>query len=130
MKDIIKKILKEAREVPDWFAEWENLPEELRIKEFEKRKRKYLKILPKMVEFFEEKFADSLDHIEIGEKKVHYGHESYSMSVPTLIFYFNQADVGVKWEIQGYIINLFGVEMGYYGIPFDFEVYVKNWQRI
>ena len=132
MRDLIRKILKEETtgSIPDWYKEFDSLSTEERINVIKKRKKKYEKLIPTMIEFFKETYGDKLEKIEVVERGVHYGYERFSLKVPNLIFYFNEANEGTKWEIRGYLINLFGIEYDFYGIPFDYEVWVKSWNRI
>lgn len=130
MRNLIKRILNEERNLPQWYAEWVSLPREDRIKGIEDRKKKILKILPTMIKFFEEKYGDNLEEVLVHEKGVHYGNESHSTSYPLLIFYFSNADGKITHEIQNDMENFFNIDISYYGIPLDFEVYTKTWQRV
>jgi len=129
MRDLIKKILREEIEVPKWFREWEKLPREERIAGIEKRKKSILKLLPSIINFFELKFSDYLETIEVGGKRVHYGHEDHSTETILLKFYFNQKPPQTKYldnEIRDDINGFFGIDMTYYGIPLDIETIIKK----
>ena len=69
MKDLIKKILREnvhiSDDAPDWVKEFHTLPREGRIAQIEKNRKHILKLLPKIVTFFEAKLGDDLEKIEI-----------------------------------------------------------------
>ena len=132
MKDLIRKILKEEtrNSVPNWVKEFESLSVEEKVESIKKRKRHYEKLIPIMIEFFKENYGNKLEKIDVEERNVHYGHEVFSLKIPCFIFYFNDANEGTKWEVRDYFINLFGVDLGWYGAPFDYEMYVKTWNRI
>ena len=98
MRNIIKKILKEMKfepNTPDWVEKFHNLPTEGRIIEIEKKKKYIEKYIPRIIDFFEEKYGDYIDRVEVGEKGVHYGSENYSTKEVLLKFYFNYVDDNV-----------------------------------
>ena len=82
-----------------------------------------------MVKFFEEKYGNDLDHISVLSTKRHYGHEDYSMEIPLMLMYFNEANDGTKREVLTVIIEQFNIDYHFYGIPFDIEFYKKKWDR-
>jgi hypothetical protein len=129
MKELIKKILREETEIPKWFREWEKLPREGRIAGIEERKKHILKLVPSIVDFFELKFSDYLEKIEVGGKKIHYGNELHSMESVLLKFYFNKRPPTTKhldFEIRDDINGFFGIDITYYGIPLDIETIIKK----
>jgi len=131
VKKLIRKILRESYGVPDWFRDWESKSDEQRIASIEKRREQYIKMVPTMIKFFKEFYGEKLDRIEFSmDKGVYYAHESHTTKRVHLDFYFNEADDTTPREIKKYIESLFGIEMGYYGIPFDFDIFVKYWKRL
>jgi predicted GTPase len=131
MKDLIKKILKESLlDVPDWFREWESLPRDERVEVIEQRKEQYIKLIPKIISLFEKIYGDDLDHISVVDKKVYYSSETYSTTIPNMLFYFNKKQTEVKKQIREYLKSFFNIEYEFYGIPLDFEVFVKEWRKI
>jgi len=136
MRNIIRKILKEMKfelNTPDWVKKFYNLPTEERI-EFIEKKRKYIeKLIPTIVVFFELKYGDYIDRIEIGKKGVYYGSENYSTKEVLLKFYFNDVDDNVaetnddlKVQVIKDIKNFFNIDVKYYGVPLDLEFYIKT----
>ena len=71
----------------------------------EKYKKRIEKLLPRIVEFFEQKFGDYVDRIEVGEKRTHYGSENYSTEKLLLKFYFNDVDDNVAETNYDLMIN-------------------------
>ncbi len=133
MKNLIRTILKEEFKKPKWFVDWEALPTEGRIAGIEERKEQILKILPTMVNFFEEKFSGYLEEIVVAEKSVHYGSEVYSTRIPLLRFYFDElprTEYPINKEIKRDIEGFFGIDISYYGVPLDFETFGKTWTQI
>jgi hypothetical protein len=131
MKDLIKKILKESLlDVPNWFREWESLPRDERVEVIEQRKEQYIKLIPKIISLFEKIYGDDLDHISVVDKKVHYSSETYSTTIPNMLFYFNKKQPEAKKQIREYLKSFFNIEYEFYGIPLDFEVFVKEWRKI
>jgi hypothetical protein len=106
---------------------------EERIAEIEKRKKHIVKLVPKMISYFNEVFGDKIYEIKTEMKGVHYGMEFHSMKIPKISFYFSSDDDRIlekyKTDIKNDIKNLFNIEIGYYGIPLDLEFYKMEWQR-
>lgn len=124
-------------DAPDWVEKFHNLPTEGRIEFIEKYKKRIEKLLPRIVEFFEQKFGDYVDRIEVGEKRIHYGSENYSTVKFLLKFYFNDVDDNVAEtnydlmiKVRNDLKNFFNIEVAYYGVPLDLEFYLKTWKRI
>ncbi len=71
MKDLIRKILREAIQIgpdtPDWVEKFHDLPKDERIQFIKDYKVRIERILPKVIEFFKVKFGDELVKIELGE---------------------------------------------------------------
>ena len=143
MRNIIKKILKEMKfesDTPGWVEKFHNLPTEERIAEIEKKKKYIEKYIPRIIEFFEEKYGDYIDRVEVEEKGVHYGSENYSTKVALLKFYFNDVDDNVaetnydlKIQVNKDIKNFFNIDLEYYGVPLDLEFYIKTpigWKKM
>ena len=140
MRNIIKKILKEISDAPDWVEKFHNLSTEERIKFIEKKKKYIEKLIPRIIELFEEKYGDYIDRVEVGEKGVHYGSENYSTKEVLLKFYFNYVDDNVaetthdlKVQVIKDIKNFFNIDLEYYGVPLDLEFYIKTpkgWKKM
>jgi len=140
MRNIIKKILKEMRDTPDWVEKFHNLSTEERIEFIEKKKKYIEKLIPRIIELFEEKYGDYIDRVEVGEKGVHYGSENYSTKEVLLKFYFNNFDDNVaetnhdlKVQVIKDIKNFFNIDLEYYGVPLDLEFYIKTpkgWKKM
>jgi hypothetical protein len=47
-----------------------------------------------------------------------------------MLFYFNKKQPEVKKQIREYLKSFFNIEYEFYGIPLDFEVFVKEWRKI
>jgi hypothetical protein len=122
----------ETHSAPEWFQKWDSLSRDERVENIEKRKEKYLSLIPRIVSFFEEVYGDKLHSLDVDEKRVHYGNEFYSTTIPNLIFNFNKVDRNVKKEIITYLQSFFNIDYEYYGVPFYFEVYVKDgeWRKV
>ena len=129
MRELIRRILKERRDTPEWYEEWEKLPLKQRIAAFEDRKKKILKKIPLMVKFFEEKYGNDLDHISVLSTNRHFASEDYSMEIPLMTMYFNEVTNGTKSDVLAVIIKQFKIDLHFYGIPFDIEFYRKLWDR-
>ena len=140
MRNIIKKILKEMRDAPDWVEKFHNLPTE-EIIEFIEKKRKYIeKYIPRIIELFEEKYGDYLNRVEVEEKGVYYGSENYSTKEVLLKFFFNDVDDNVAetnhdliLQVRKDIKNFFNIDLEYYGVPLDLEFYIKTskgWKKM
>jgi len=117
VENIIRKILKEYSSAPEG-------SKEERIIEIEKRKEHIDKMLPIMIQLFEEKFGDELVKIEVDDKKVHYGNELYSTTIKNLKFFFSdEAKQNYRKEIYRDINSFFGIDITYYGVPLYVEIY-------
>ena len=142
MKELIRKILKEnivvSSDAPDWVEKFHKLPTEGRIEFIKEYKRHIESIIPRIVDFFESKFGDSLVKIEIKEKSAHYGHENFSIQTPRLKFYFdfNNMENDRNWgavakrDIRKDLTSFFNIDISYYGTPLDIEVFLLNWTKI
>ena len=141
MKELIRKILREGMQIsadaPDWVEKFHALPTEGRIEFIEIHKKRIEKLLPRIVEFFEQKFGDYRDRIEVGEKGVHYGSENYSTEKPLLKLYFNDVDDNIAEtnhelmkKVRNDLKNFFNIDLEYYGVPLDLEFYIKTWERM
>jgi hypothetical protein len=141
MKELIRKILREGMQIstdaPDWVEKFHALPTEGRIEFIENYKKRIEKLLPRIIEFFEEKFGDYIDRIEVEEKGAHYGSENHSIKKPVLKFYFNDVDDNVAEtnydlmkKVRNDLKNFFNIDLEYYGVPLDLEFYIKTWERM
>ncbi len=135
MKHLIRKILRESAQIPDdapeWVKRFHKLPKEDRIQDIENRKDKIEKLMPNIINFFEDRFGDELEKIVINQKKVHYGNELYSTEKLVINFYFyepSQMFPRAKYynEVVRDLINFFNIDITYYGMPLDIEIHVKK----
>jgi len=127
MRDLIKNILRESSHIspnaPHWVEEFQTMSTKDRITQIEKNKKDIEKILPRIVEFFKDKFG----------KGLHYGNENYTSKTINLIFYLSELtpDVnGAKREIFNDLNSFFNINVSYYGTPLEFEVYKMSWQKL
>ena len=141
MKDLIKKILREnmhiSDDAPDWVKEFHTLPREGRIAQIETNRKNILRLLPKIVNFFESKLGDDLEKIEItNDEEVRrrtYGNENYSTNAILIEFFFSQktkTPALLKREIIKDLRSFFNIDNSYYGTPLDLEFYKATWQKI
>lgn len=142
MKELIRKVLKEALKVepdtPDWVVKFHNLPTEGRIEFIKEYKSHIESIIPRIVDYFESKYGDLLVKIDIKEKPSHYGHENFSIQKPNLKFYFdfNNMENDRNWapitkrEIFKDLKSFFNIDVTYYGTPLDVDVYSLNWTKV
>jgi hypothetical protein len=123
MEDIIRKILREI----------DNSNED-RIKNIEDKKKYIKKLLPSIVKFYKDSFSEDLFDIEVTTKGVHYSSENYSTDEYLLKFYFNKIPKEHEFNIRRTIIrnldNMFNINITRYGVPLDFEIYVKTWKKL
>lgn len=139
MQHLIRKILRESGQIPDdapeWVKRFNKLPKEDRIKDIENRKDKIENLMPNIINFFEDRFGDELEKIVINQKKVHYGSELYSTEKLVINFYFyepSQMFPRAKYynEVVRDLINFFNIDITYYGMPLDIEIYVKKREKL
>jgi hypothetical protein len=139
VKDLIRKILREAAQIPDdapeWVKRFHKLPKEDRIQDIENRKDKIENLMPNIINFFEDRFGDELEKIVINQKKVHYGNELYSTEKLVINFYFyepSQMFPRAKYynEVVRDLINFFNIDITYYGMPLDIEINVKKREKL
>ena len=135
MKSLIRKILRESYQIadnaPDWVKEFHTLNRERRIEEIEKRKKRIEKLLPRIIQFFENKFGDSLVKLGVGERSAHYGNELHSSNKILLSFYFSDKTPDVtklKREVYNDLSSFFNIDIEYYGMPLDLEFRKMTWQ--
>ena len=140
MKDLIKKILRENMQIsddaPDWVKEFHTLPREGRIAQIEKNKKHIIKLLPKIVNFFESKFGDNLVQLKItneeGVRGRHYGNENYSTNAILLQFFFHNRTPNVttlKKEIINDLRSFFNIDISYYGTTLDLDFFKSTWEK-
>jgi len=139
VKHLIRKILRESAQIPDdapeWVKRFHKLPKEDRIQDIENRKDKIEKLMPNIINFFEDRFGDELEKIVINQKKVHYGNELYSTEKLVINFYFYepcQMFPRAKYynEVVRDLINFFNIDITYYGMPLDIEINVKKREKL
>ena len=140
MKDIIRKLLREGMQIsddaPDWVKEFHTLPREGRIALIKKNKKQIEKLLPRIVEFFEQKLGDDLEQLlvtnEEGIRGRHYGNENYSTNVILLQFFFHPRTTNLaalKKEIINDLESFFNIHIDYYGMPIDLDFYKAVYQK-
>ena len=120
---------------PDWVKSFHKLPREERIAEIEKKKKYIEKITPKIIKFFEVKYGNSLDRIDVGEHKTYYGSEGHSMNEVQYKFYFNKINNDNNSNIQEiharqiikYLKDYFNIDLEFYGVPLSLKFFVKTW---
>ena len=141
MKDLIKQILREnvhiSDDAPDWVKEFHTLSREGRIAQIETNRKNILRLLPKIVNFFESKLGDDLEKIEITNdeevRRRHYGNENYSTNAILIEFFFSQktkTPALLRREIIKDLRSFFNIDNSYYGTPLDLEFYKATWQKI
>lgn len=141
MKDLIKQILREnvhiSDDAPDWVKEFHTLSREGRIAQIETNRKNILRLLPKIVNFFESKLGDNLEKIVIiNDEEVRrrtYGNEMYSTNAVLIEFFFSQktkTPALLRREIIKDLRSFFNIDNSYYGTPLDLEFYKATWQKI
>lgn len=117
-----KKIISEMDEFPH------EASLEERQQEIIKRKQLIEKILPKIIKFFEFKYKDDLEKIEVEDSSTTYGHENLTIEHPRIVFYFNNFERGRGGEIigGGDLRNFFNIDIYQYGVPLDVKLKVKT----
>ena len=137
MRDLIKNILRENSHIspnaPHWVEAFQTMSTKDRIAQIDKNKKDIERILPRIVEFFKDKFGKNLLKFEVEEKGLHYGNENHTSKTINLIFYFSEStpDVnGVKREIFNDLNSFFNINISYYGTPLEIEVYKMTWQKL
>ena len=103
----------------------------------ETNRKHILKLLPKIVNFFESKLGDNLEKIEItNDEEVRrrtYGNENYSTNAILIEFFFSQktkTPALLRREIIKDLRSFFNIDNSYYGTPLDLEFYKATWQKI
>ena len=140
MKQLIKKILREGMQIgddaPDWVKEFHTLPREGRIEMIKKNKRQIEKLLPRIIEFFEQKFGDNLVQLKVtneeGTRGRYYGNESYTTNAVLLQFFFHNRTPNVttlKKEIINDLKSFFNLHWDYYGMPLDLEFFKSVYEK-
>jgi hypothetical protein len=126
MKDLIRRILRESFESPEWVKNFTKMNREERI-QFIDNKRDYIeKILPKLEKFLRLKYKRTLDHITINKFNVKYGHEDYTSEQFYIKLYFSNIDTdysSLKKSIFRDLSMVFSLDVEYYGIPMNIQFY-------
>ncbi len=141
MKDLIKQILREnvhiSDDAPDWVKEFHTLSREGRIAQIETNRKNILRLLPKIVNFFESKLGDDLEKIEIiNDEEVRrrtYGNEMYSTNAVVIQFFFThetKTPARLKKEIINDLKSYFNIDNSYYGTPLDLDFFKASWEKI
>ena len=124
MRNSIRKVLRESiTDKPEWVEKFNNFSRDERIDFIEKYKKQVVRLLPKIIQFFEDRLGDKLKDITVGEKETLYGNEMYSGTKIVLEFHFNDYPywelMTLKHEIWNDLISFFNIDMGYYGVPLE-----------
>lgn len=123
MRDSIRKILKEYTGPPKGNREE-------RIAEIQRRFERINEMVPTFVTFFEKRYGDILDKLEVDSKKIHYGAEMFTGGEIVLKFYLNTENKKIRHEIWDDIKNYFGIDMTKYGVPLDIDVRIRKYERV
>jgi len=136
MRNLIKKILKESthisKDAPHWVHIFHDASKEDRIALIEKNKKDIQKVLPRIIEFFKEKFGDDLVKLVVKERGAYYGHESYSTNKIVIDFRFSDKTPNVnqlKREVYNDLTSFFNIDVTYYGTPLDLEFHKAVWEK-
>lgn len=141
MKNLIRKILHETIYVESETSDLGDTLNQPKMEEgaelIKNNKKRIEKLIPNIVEYFKTEFGDKLVKIEIDEKEVHYGHENLSLQIPNIKFYFDFTELpnNKNWSELAkrtiYIdLKYFNIDIIDYGVPLNFEVYKKTWERV
>jgi len=125
-----------SSDAPDWVKEFHTLPREGRIEMIEKNRKDILRLLPKIVIFFESKLGDNLEKIEItndeGVRRRTYGNENYSTNAVLIQFFFThetKTPARLKKEIINDLKSFFNIDISYYGTPLDLDFFKSTWEK-
>ena len=121
-----------SSDAPDWVKEFHTIPKEGRIAMIEKNKSHVEKLLPRIVNFFENKFGEDLVKLIVKERGAHYGNELHSTNKIVLQFRFSDKTPEVtklKREVYNDLRSFFNIEVEYYGTPLDLEFLKATWER-
>ena len=126
MKNSIRKVLRESiTDKPEWVDKFDSFSRDERIDFIEKYKKQVVRLLPKIIEFFKQRFGGQLKEITVTEKETLYGNEMYSGTKIVLHFYFDNPPfwelMSLKNEIWNDLISYFNIDIGYYGVPLSIE---------
>jgi len=141
VRELIRKILREgvhiSDDAPDWVKVFHTLSREERIAQIEKNRKNILRLLPKIVNFFESKLGDELEKIEItNDEEVRrrtYGNEMYSTHAVLIQFFFTheaKTPARLKKEIINDLRSYFNIDISYYGTPLDLDFFKATWEKI
>ena len=141
MRELIRKILREGKHIsddaPDWVKVFHTLSREERIAQIETNRKHILRLLPKIVNFFESKLGDNLEKIEIiNDEEVRrrtYGNEMYSTNAVVIQFFFThetKTPAGLKRKIINDLRSYFNIDNSYYGTPLDLDFFKATWEKI
>ncbi len=140
MRELIRKILREGKHIsddaPDWVKVFHTLSREERIAQIETNRKHILRLLPKIVNFFESKLGDDLEKIEIiNDEEVRrrtYGNEMYSTNAVVIQFFFTheaKTPARLKREIINDLKSYFNIDNSYYGTPLDLDFFKATWEK-
>jgi len=126
MKELIKKILiEQGYKKRNWYEEWDSLPVEERIKEIKRTKEHIVELLPTIIKFFENKFGDKFENLEVKYVPIRYAHENYTEMVPYITFYYYKSKLSIltleniRQKVNDEIKNYFGIPIEKYGTPLN-----------
>ena len=129
MREKIKEILREQILEPGTREE--------QIDQIKKRKEHILKILPKIVSFFEDRYSKMLYSLEVKEKNIHYGNHNLSFNVPVLVLKFNSdvCDTSIsehvlKRNVLTDLSSFFNIDIQYYGVPLEVKCLIMTFREI
>ena len=126
MRNSIRKVLRESiTDKPEWVDKFDSFSRDERIDFIEKYKKQVVRLLPKIIEFFKQRFGGQLKEITVTEKETLYGNEMYLGTKIVLHFYFDNPPfwelMSLKNEIWNDLISYFNIDIGYYGVPLAIE---------
>lgn len=116
MKDLIRKILKESKDLD-------------RIKENEIL---VPKIVPFIIEFIKQKYGDSV-RVQSYNKGTFFGSDNYRGLCKEIKIYVedeNLVPLEVKTQVWNDIKSFFNIDMSRYGACLDLTVYRKSWEKV
>jgi hypothetical protein len=127
MREKIKEILREQILEPGTREE--------QADQIKKRRDHILKILPKIVSFFEDRYSDILYSLEVKEKEVHYGNHKLSLTIPQLILKFNStacdtnlSEYTLRKNIWDDLSSFFNIDLEYYGVPLEIRCFIMTFR--
>jgi hypothetical protein len=126
VRNSIRKVLVESiTNKPEWVDKFNLFSRDERIEFIQKYKQQVVRLTPKIIEFFKQRFGDQLKEISVREVETVYEYENYTGSRIVLHFYFDNPPfwelMTLKQEIWEALISYFNIDVGYYGVPLSIE---------